>query len=175
MPVRGDATLETQIGEWRAYASRRPELVAADVEELESHLRDQVETLAEAGLESDEAFLVAVKRMGALDAVSREFAQEHSERLWKQLVFGGRAADQDMASHRLEGRVAVGLAIAAAVAFKVPALFGYSPSGGAEGFYARTSACSSCRRSPRFWPGNAAPRYRMVPEWPYRSSPSRSF
>jgi hypothetical protein len=111
--------------------------MAADVEELESHLRDEVETLVGAGLESDEAFLVAVKRMGALDAVSREFAQEHSERLWKQLVFGGRAADAHTASHRVEGRVAVGLAVAAAVAFKVPALFGYSLSGGAEGFYAR--------------------------------------
>ena len=31
------------------------------------------------------------KRMGDLDAVSREFAREHSERLWKQLV---RAPDE---------------------------------------------------------------------------------
>jgi hypothetical protein len=29
---------------------------------------------------------VAVKRMGNLDALSREFAREHSDRLWKQLV-----------------------------------------------------------------------------------------
>ena len=39
-----------------------------------------------AGLSGDEAFLVAVKRLGSLDEVSREFAREHSERLWKQLV-----------------------------------------------------------------------------------------
>ena len=42
--------------------------------------------LAGAGLADDEAFLVAVKRMGDLDALSREFAREHSDRLWKQLV-----------------------------------------------------------------------------------------
>ena len=42
--------------------------------------------LTQAGLTEDEAFLVAVKRMGSLDAISREFAREHSERLWKQLV-----------------------------------------------------------------------------------------
>ena len=42
--------------------------------------------LADAGLATDEAFLVAVKRMGDLDALSREFAREHSDRLWKQLV-----------------------------------------------------------------------------------------
>ena len=57
-----------------------------DVEELEGHLRDQVAALTQAGLAEDEAFLVAVKRMGSLDALSREFAREHSERLWKQLV-----------------------------------------------------------------------------------------
>ena len=42
--------------------------------------------LTQAGLTEDEAFLVAVKRMGSLDAISREFAREHSEQLWKQLV-----------------------------------------------------------------------------------------
>ena len=43
-------------------------------------------TLTATGLTDDEAFLVAVKRMGNLDEVSREFAREHSDRLWKQLV-----------------------------------------------------------------------------------------
>ena len=58
--------------------------------ELEDHLREQVAGLAGAGLDADEAFLVAVKRMGSLDALSREFALEHSERLWKQLVMSRR-------------------------------------------------------------------------------------
>ena len=39
--------------------------------------------LLDAGLTADEAFLVAVKRMGDLDELSREFAREYSERLWK--------------------------------------------------------------------------------------------
>lgn len=137
MSIGSDATLEKQIGEWRSYASRRPELRAADVGELESHLRDEVEALAGAGLQSDEAFLVAVKRLGSLDSVSREFAREHSERLWKQLVFADGSADEGLAAGRVEGFVAVGCAIAAAVAFKVPALFGYTLAGGSVGFYAR--------------------------------------
>src|SRR5690606_3244992 len=82
------ATLEDQIAQWRGYLRRRRALNGPDVEELETHLRDQVTTLTEAGLAEDEAFLVGVKRMGSLDAVSREFAREHSERLWKQLVVG---------------------------------------------------------------------------------------
>src|SRR5918992_717258 len=87
MPAAGDAvSLEEQIGRWRSYIRRRPALHAADLAELEDHLREQVAVLADAGLATDEAFLVAVKRLGNLDALSREFAREHSDRLWKQLV-----------------------------------------------------------------------------------------
>ena len=78
--------LEAQVEQWRAYLRRRQAISPADVEELEDHLRGQVAALTEAGLTLDEAFLVAVKRMGALDAISSEFAREHAERLWKQLV-----------------------------------------------------------------------------------------
>ena len=54
--------------------------------ELENHLRKQIAGLVDAGLATDEAFLVAVKRMGSHDALSREFARAHSNRLWKQLL-----------------------------------------------------------------------------------------
>src|SRR6478736_8048161 len=81
-----DQPLEEQIARWRAYLRRRQALHGPDVEELEGHLRDQLAALTESGLTGDEAFLVAVKRMGSLDALSREFARAHSERLWKQLV-----------------------------------------------------------------------------------------
>src|SRR5215467_15995931 len=86
MTAFADRQLEDQIAEWRAYVRRRKVLHSPDVEELEGHLRDQLAALTEAGLTGDEAFLVAVKRMGSLDALSREFARAHSERLWKQLV-----------------------------------------------------------------------------------------
>ena len=78
--------IEAQIGEWRRFVGHRPAIVAEDVEEMEAHLRDQIDALTEIGLSPDEAFLVAVKRMGSLDDISREFAREHSDRLWKQLV-----------------------------------------------------------------------------------------
>ncbi|HLC29277.1 MAG TPA: permease prefix domain 1-containing protein, partial [Dehalococcoidia bacterium] len=73
--------LEAQIDQWRAYLRRRQAVRSVDVEELEDHLRGQVAALVAAGLSPDEAFLIAVKRMGALDAISNEFAREHSERL----------------------------------------------------------------------------------------------
>src|SRR5918998_274421 len=79
-------SLEEQIDSWRSYLRSRQAIHSVDGAELEDHLREQVATLVGAGLATDEAFLVAVKRIGDLDALSREFALEHSERLWKQLV-----------------------------------------------------------------------------------------
>src|ERR1700755_3502017 len=86
----GPGELEAQFAQWRHYVQRRRELQPSDAEELEDHLRGSVDELIAVGLRADEAFLVAVKRMGSLDALSREFAREHSERLWKQLVLTGQ-------------------------------------------------------------------------------------
>ena len=82
-------SVESQIAEWRAYVATAPGVNGRDVDELEDHLRHQIADLNAAGLTADEAFLVAVKRMGDLDSLSREFAHEHSGRLWKQLVLRG--------------------------------------------------------------------------------------
>src|SRR5690242_8732443 len=119
-----DRPLEEQIAQWRAYIRLRQGIHGPDAEELEVHLRDQLVALTEAGLAGDEAFLVAVKRMGSLDALSREFARAHSERLWKQLVMPP-AADESAKTSYTETLVVVGLAIAAAVAVKLPTLFGH--------------------------------------------------
>jgi len=119
-------TLDEGIAEWRSYLRRQPAIHAVDADELEDHLRSQAGALVAAGLAEDEAFLIAVKRIGELDALSREFAREHSERLWKRLVVarderGGGAGARTFVKDAL---VAVALAIVAAVAIKVPALFG---------------------------------------------------
>lgn len=137
-----DRSLEEQITQWRAYVRRRQALHGPDVEELEGHLRDQVAALTAAGLSGDEAFLVAVKRMGSLDALSREFARAHSERLWKQLVVAPDAGDVSAATSTAETLVVLGLALAAAVAVKVPALFGVrlSPDEELPLFYARNAS-----------------------------------
>lgn len=121
-------SLETQIEQWRGYLRRRQAIRPVDIDELEDHLRNQVASLIDGGLSDDEAFLVAVKRMGALDAISNEFAREHSGRLWKQLVISPSPSDGLSAGSRAGSRsdtfVAVALAIAAAIAIKVPVLFG---------------------------------------------------
>jgi hypothetical protein len=119
--------LEAQFAQWRQYVKRRRELQPSDADELEDHLRGSVDELVAAGLSADEAFLVAVKRMGSLDELSREFAREHSERLWKQLVLTGETGSPDAdARSRRDLRVMVVCAVGAAATVKAPELFGMS-------------------------------------------------
>ena len=136
MTIDSDKELDGQIAEWRAYVHRRRELHDTDAEELEDHLRSRITELTEAGLQADEAFLIAVKRMGSLDELSREFAFEHSERLWKQLVLPGEP-DMSAARSRRELPVMVLCATVAALAIKVPSWFGLDIAGDDAAFYAR--------------------------------------
>jgi hypothetical protein len=137
MMVTGQAvSLEDQIDRWRNYLGRRQAIHSVDVAELEDHLREQIAVLAKGGLAPDEAFLVAVKRMGEIDALSREFAREHSDRLWKQLVASPSDTEEPQAGLEKEAIVAFSLAVAAAVLVKAPALFGMQLDSD-PGFYAR--------------------------------------
>ena len=141
MTTFADRPLEEQIAQWRTYVRRRQALHGPDVEELEGHLRDQLVELTQAGLAEDEAFLVAVKRMGSLDAISHEFAREHSERLWKQLVMAGDA-ERPASTGRSEILVVLCFAVAAALSVKAPTLFGHPIDTNAEPplFYFRNAS-----------------------------------
>jgi hypothetical protein len=121
---RSSQSLEEQIEQWRSYLRRRQAIRPVDVEELEDHLRGEVTALRGAGLSENEAFLVAVKRMGALDAISNEFAREHSERLWKQLVMSPAVGVRSGVQEQTEAIVVLALTALAALAVKVPSLFG---------------------------------------------------
>ena len=129
-PVKTNLTLEEHIKEWRVYMQKRPALRSVNIEELEDHLLSQAKALIESGLDEDEAFLVAVKRLGDIDSLTREFGSEYSERLWKHLILakeGGKYSRIDW----VDASVAVGMAIAAAIAIKLPELFGL-PIDGSE-------------------------------------------
>ncbi|HER42829.1 MAG TPA: hypothetical protein ENO08_00015 [Candidatus Eisenbacteria bacterium] len=134
--MENKGSLEERIAAWRTYLLRRQALYSVDVEELEDHLRTQVETLRDAGLDEDEAFLVTVKRLGDLDSLTREFAREYSERLWKQLVISPDDGGSSPAARR-NATAAVFLAIAAAIAIKLPELFGLEIADANASFYAR--------------------------------------
>jgi hypothetical protein len=114
MPSPGqDTSLEEQIRHWRSQRRRRSPSQSVELDELETALRTQVAHLVDIGLATDEAFLVAAKRIGGVDT---------------------------LAPNRTEAAVAVCLAVAAALAIKVPVLFGVQwneDNPATVGFYAR--------------------------------------
>ena len=116
--------LETRIAEWRAYVAGAPGVNGHDVDELEDHLRHQIAELGEAGLTADEGFLIAVKRLGDVDGLSREYAREHSGRLWKQLLLGGEDEPASSTGGWVE---TLAFAVAAAVAVQVARLAAGAP------------------------------------------------
>nr|WP_201291434.1 permease prefix domain 1-containing protein [Arthrobacter zhaoguopingii] len=118
MGVMEHAELEAQIDRWRGYVQRRQAISPADVDELEDHLREQVADRQATGLDDEEAFLVAIKRLGNLDAVSREFAREHSDRLWKQLVLMPEDPADAGAPPWRELAIVLALAVGAGLAVK---------------------------------------------------------
>jgi hypothetical protein len=108
---------------------------------LETQLRAEISSLTRAGLATDEAFLVAVKRVGSRDALAGEFAREQSDRVWKQLDVAPVASGAASAQARAEALVAFSFAVLAAVAIKLPSLFGiHSGEDGNEGFYFRNAS-----------------------------------
>ena len=117
-------SVESQIAEWRAYVVNAPGVNGTDVDELEDHLRHQIAELNAAGLTADEGFLIAVKRLGDVDGLSREFAREHSGRLWKQLL---RDADDEPAHWTSGWLEPLLFAVGAAVAIQVARLAAGAP------------------------------------------------
>jgi hypothetical protein len=129
-------SLETLIAEWRTHVSRVTGANGHDVEELEAHLRDQIVDLGAVGLTEDEAFLIAVRRLGEVDEMSREFAAEHSGRLWRQLIVAGKAEPESSSEGLL---AALGLALLAAIAIQIPRLFALGPTA-IGSFYLRNAS-----------------------------------
>src|SRR6185436_4356338 len=117
-------TVESQIAERRAYVARAPGLNGHDVDELEDHLRHQIAELNAAGLTDDEGFLIAVKRLGDVDGLSREYAREHSGRLWKQLLVG---EEEESARGHTGWIEALAFALAAAVVVQIARLAAEGP------------------------------------------------
>jgi hypothetical protein len=136
----GAVSLEEQIEQWRCYLRRRQADHSVELKELENYLRRQIESLVDAGLATDEAFLVALKRLGNLDSLSREFAHEHAGRLWKQIMVVTSDSGESRELVRMDTIMAFAVAVAAAVAIKAPALFGIPMANENEGFYVRNAS-----------------------------------
>jgi hypothetical protein len=79
--------LERTIQDWRNGLLQSQNVLESDVDELESHVRDEVESLMLAGLSAEEAFMVSTHRIGDNNAVAQEFAKVNTKEVWRNRVF----------------------------------------------------------------------------------------
>jgi len=116
--------LESQIRKWRGHLRSSGSLREQDLEELESHLRDNIDDLTARGITTEEAILISIRRMGDTEALSDEFAKVTTESIWRQLLVPAL----DEASRRRQHTeivLVIGLAILGGLLAKIPALFGW--------------------------------------------------
>lgn len=116
-------TLDRKVAEWRDYYLCSGCVGDSDIDELEDHLREEIASLSAKGLSEEEAFIIAVRRMGNPPAVSKEFRKVNTRELWKQL-FPEPVDVEERRKNARELILIVVLAIAAGLLVQLPKLFG---------------------------------------------------
>ena len=78
--------LNEQINRWRGNLAQSETLGSSDIDELESHLREEIENLTALKLSDEEAFLVATYRLGDTARLSDEYAKINLGKRFRQNV-----------------------------------------------------------------------------------------
>jgi len=125
--------LQSRLDPWKSYVYERGGEDRGRLEQLEGQLRSDASDLMSAGLDADEAFLIALKRVSDYDAASRAFARDYAD-----VIFAAPISERELRSSyatTAEFLVMFGCAVAAGIAIKVPALLGYQLDGNGEEVY----------------------------------------
>ena len=88
--VMGDKTmfdLNNAINSWRMSLSEKQTCAKSDIDEMEAHLREEIDSLTASKLSEQEAFLVATHRLGDTDSLAAEFAKANTSILWRNRLF----------------------------------------------------------------------------------------
>ncbi len=75
--------LNKSTADWLGDLRQSEALEETDLEELESHLKDEMEQLMDKGLSEKEAFWVATSRAGNRKELPREYAKVNSRPVWR--------------------------------------------------------------------------------------------
>jgi hypothetical protein len=76
-------TVEQAVENWKNDLRQKQTLMETDIEELESHLREEMERLTPLGLTEEEAFVIAARRIGDTTQMAAEFAKVNTAAIWK--------------------------------------------------------------------------------------------
>ena len=117
--------LEQHISQWRSQFADGPNYNRADLEELEAHLREEIEKLSTESLSEEECFWLASHRLGAPSQLGPEFAKNRWGLRWRRRL-----------SWALGGYVLIQLFSASRTLLSnlLYSTYGYLPQGGEAGF-----------------------------------------
>jgi hypothetical protein len=79
--------LDAAIENWRAELAAQPGLTADNRLELETHLRDAITGFQQRGLNEEESFWLACKRVGQPPQLGEEFVKVNPAAVWRERIF----------------------------------------------------------------------------------------
>ena len=79
--------LNAAIENWRVELAAQPNLTVKVRRELETHLRDAIAGFQQRGLNDEESFWLACKRVGQPPQIGEEFAKADPTAVWRERVF----------------------------------------------------------------------------------------
>jgi len=79
--------LNAAVENWRNELAAQPNLASDDRRELETHLRDAITGFQQRGLNDEESFWLARKRVGQPQQLGEEFVKANQNTIWRERVF----------------------------------------------------------------------------------------
>jgi hypothetical protein len=79
--------LNAAIENWRNELAAQPNLASDDRRELETHLRDAIAGFQQLGLNDEESFWLARRRVGQPKQLGEEFVKANPNKIWRERVF----------------------------------------------------------------------------------------
>jgi hypothetical protein len=79
--------LNAAIENWRNELAAQPNLASDARRELETHLRDAIAGFQQRGLNDEESFWLACKRVGQPQQIGKEFVKVDPAKVWRERIF----------------------------------------------------------------------------------------
>src|SRR5258708_21486201 len=79
--------LNAAVENWRNELAVQPNLASDDRRELETHLRDLISEFRRKGLNDEESFWLARRRVGQPPQLGEEFVKADPAKVWRERVF----------------------------------------------------------------------------------------
>ena len=79
--------LNAAVESWRNELDAQPDLTQEDRSELEVHLRDAITELLKRGLNEEESFWLARRRVGRPRQLGEEFTKADPGKIWRERIF----------------------------------------------------------------------------------------